>query len=452
MDVYALGRYLRETREARELTLEQAESQLKIRRHVLEGFEQGDFQPGDLSPVQLRGMIRNYATFLGLEADRVLLLYDSALNGTGRRKRGTSAESRGAGDQRIPADRPPSASSAPPVARPATESRRAGRGRRTGRKSRAHRRLIAEQEAALTAALNTPRSITDTNPSLPRVSLGERRELDTRRIARILNTLIIIVIALAAIGVILFVVAQLIQQSQSSVIASDDNPILADFPLTPTFTLAPTFTPRPTDPQIASAPVQNYTGSGVAVTIEAAQRTWLRVLTDGNTQIARLVLPGEVLEYRAQDLILVNASNARALNVIYNGEQQGSFGLRGQAVEIRFGETEMDIMTVAGFGPTPLASPTATSTADSLAATLIFLQTPSPTEGPSPTPTQTPTATTTPPASATPTISPTPSITFTPSPSPTATVTPGPSPTPSVTPPPLPPRVPAASPTPTKSG
>lgn len=77
MDPAALGRYLRESRETKELTLEDAVVALRIRRNVLEAFERGEFDLGD-SPVRVRGMLRNYARYLGLEEDRVLQYYEAA--------------------------------------------------------------------------------------------------------------------------------------------------------------------------------------------------------------------------------------------------------------------------------------------------------------------------------------------------------------------------------------
>ena len=59
MDAQALGRYLRQSRDAKELTLEEAERALHIRRRVLDSFELGDFNIPDMSVVQIRGFIRN---------------------------------------------------------------------------------------------------------------------------------------------------------------------------------------------------------------------------------------------------------------------------------------------------------------------------------------------------------------------------------------------------------
>src|SRR5215216_4870839 len=79
MDAPALGRYLRETREAKELTLDQAEQALRIRRRILELFEAGEFNIVEFAPIQIRGFMRNYARYLGLEEDRIVSYYEAAL-------------------------------------------------------------------------------------------------------------------------------------------------------------------------------------------------------------------------------------------------------------------------------------------------------------------------------------------------------------------------------------
>src|SRR6185436_7962326 len=83
MDAQALGRYLRETREGKEITLDQAEQALRIRRRILESFESGDFNVPDFAAIQIRGFIRNYARYLGLEEDRIVAYYEDALRGGG---------------------------------------------------------------------------------------------------------------------------------------------------------------------------------------------------------------------------------------------------------------------------------------------------------------------------------------------------------------------------------
>jgi len=413
MDAHALGRYLREAREAKELTLEDAVNDLKIRPYILESFEQGDFNLTDFSPVQVRGFIRNYATFLGLDENLIIQYYESSLH----------------------------------------ENRRGRKRRRT-------------QEMPTVAA----RSITDTDPSLPKVvTFGEQKESSQQRVLRLLNFFAVIVVALAALSVIGFVVFQLIEQPEDGGTATGEG-IFGQLPPTATFTVAPTFTPRPTLSALPQVQ-QDFDGRGVAVTIETQQRAWIRVTTDGNEQSARLVTPGERLDYRAFSEIFVSSSNADALVIVYNGQPQGSYGGRGQKVDITFTEDDVSIESGPGFEPTSEFTRTPTPTDARIAATLLAAQTPTSTPGPSPTPTATPTITDTPTItftpsitptpSNTPTITPTPTDTLTPSNTPTATNTPLPTATPTITPTPsdtptptptaiLPPRATSENRTPTK--
>jgi len=76
MDAYSLGEHLREARETAEIDIEEAVAQLRIRRSILEGFEAGEFAIEDTPAVQVRGLLRNYARYLGLDEEHVLQLYE----------------------------------------------------------------------------------------------------------------------------------------------------------------------------------------------------------------------------------------------------------------------------------------------------------------------------------------------------------------------------------------
>jgi cytoskeletal protein RodZ len=66
-----VGEQLREARERKGLDLYRVERDTKIRTKYLEALESGDF--GDLpGEVYARGFLRNYATYLGLDADEVI--------------------------------------------------------------------------------------------------------------------------------------------------------------------------------------------------------------------------------------------------------------------------------------------------------------------------------------------------------------------------------------------
>jgi transcriptional regulator with XRE-family HTH domain len=76
----SLGIWLRRTREARQMDLEDVEQALRIRRRYLQALEMGDYEalPG---AIQARGFLRNYARFLGLPVDDALARYDAEARG-----------------------------------------------------------------------------------------------------------------------------------------------------------------------------------------------------------------------------------------------------------------------------------------------------------------------------------------------------------------------------------
>lgn len=183
MDPTALGRYLRESREAKEKTLDDAVNTLKIRRNILEGFERGEFEITD-TPVRVRGMLRNYAHFLELDEEYVLQYYESAQNPKNRSRRAKKVE--------MP---------------------------------------------------QAPRRITDTPPALPVVKIQEPRSVD---FGSILRTLGMVIVSLMAIGIIAFVVIEMFIMPEvdpdSVVIQATE--LQADGTITATYTA--TWTPAPT--------------------------------------------------------------------------------------------------------------------------------------------------------------------------------------------------------------
>jgi transcriptional regulator with XRE-family HTH domain len=77
-----LGRRLRETREAKGSTLEEAEAATRIRAHFLELLEAGDFAAFESGDVQVRGFLRIYARYLDLSPEEVLGRYRAEVHGT----------------------------------------------------------------------------------------------------------------------------------------------------------------------------------------------------------------------------------------------------------------------------------------------------------------------------------------------------------------------------------
>ena len=87
-DTDTLGVELRAARESRDLSLEQVEKQTRIRIHYLAALEADEYTELP-SAVQARGFLRNYARFLGLDADNLEARFNAVLYNQSRRGRQT---------------------------------------------------------------------------------------------------------------------------------------------------------------------------------------------------------------------------------------------------------------------------------------------------------------------------------------------------------------------------
>ena len=73
-----IGKALHQQREILSLTLEEIENHIHVRQHYLHALEIGDFDHLP-SSVQTRGMLNNYAHYLDMDVDAVLLQYAEGL-------------------------------------------------------------------------------------------------------------------------------------------------------------------------------------------------------------------------------------------------------------------------------------------------------------------------------------------------------------------------------------
>jgi len=229
-------------------------------------------------------LLRNYARWLGLDAAKVMALYESATTAPKSKKRKTR-----------------------------------------GKKRR-------------TAEIPAPAKITDTPPALPKVTLAEQRDRTKSRTRRAFSTLVMMLVAVAAVAIIVYVSADLMMSDDATATPTVENAALlavlqAGDP-TPTYT--PTWTPVAFEPSATPLAALSFSGTGVSLQVEFAQRAWVRINVDGDEQYAGLVRPMDLLEFEAVNQITLTSSNAAALDVTYNGRQQDAYGERGQAVTITF--------------------------------------------------------------------------------------------------------------------
>lgn len=69
-----LGEHLRHAREQRGITILQAEMETRVRAAIIDALEAGDYAQLPPEPF-VRGLIRTYATYLGLDSEQALALY-----------------------------------------------------------------------------------------------------------------------------------------------------------------------------------------------------------------------------------------------------------------------------------------------------------------------------------------------------------------------------------------
>jgi len=75
-----LGVWLRQTREAAGITLEEAEAATHVRRRFLERLENGEFDAFPGGDVQIRGFLRLYARYLNLSPEKAVTRYDGEVH------------------------------------------------------------------------------------------------------------------------------------------------------------------------------------------------------------------------------------------------------------------------------------------------------------------------------------------------------------------------------------
>jgi cytoskeleton protein RodZ len=280
-----VGRELRDRRELLSLHLDEVERNTHVKAHYLDALERGaiDELP---STVQTRGMLSNYATFLDLDVDALLLRFADALQARYR--------------ERNP-QKPP--------------------GRKPGQ--------------PIVANLPPMRSF-------------------------IAGDLIFGVgVALLLVGFAIWGVSRVLTlQSQQNVesTAPSISEILLASPEAPDATLTPTPDAIESFPGQPTVTIVIPTLSGdvnVQVNLVAAERTYMRVIVDGEVAFEGRAVPGTAYPFDAQNQVEVLVGNGAAIRIVYNGRDLGLLGSFGQVVSNIYRADEI---------VTPTGLPTATAT------------------------------------------------------------------------------------------
>jgi cytoskeleton protein RodZ len=310
-----IGRELRGRRELLSLHLEEVERNTHVKAHYLDALERGAMD--DLpSTVQTRGMLSNYATFLDLDVDTLLLRFADALQARYRER-----------NPQKPVRKPgqPIVTNLPPM-----------------------RSFIAGDMV---------------------FGVG---------------------IVLLLVGFAVWGVSRVLTlQSQQNVdpTAPSISEILLASPEAPDSTSTPTPDSIEAFPGQPTITVVIPTLSGdvnVQVNLVAAERTYMRVIVDGEVAFEGRVVPGTAYPFEAQDQVEVLVGNGAAIRIVYNGRDLGLLGSFGQVVSNIYRAAE--IVTPTGL-PTATATITQTPTRTAVpSATSRFTATPAPSNTATPVP------------------------------------------------------------------
>lgn len=339
----AIGEELQKQRSRLSLSVANIEEITHIPFHYLQALEAGKFDELP-SPVQGRGMLSNYAEFLNLDTDRVLLKYAEALQ---------------------------------------------------------HKR---EEAQALVEKKGNKRTFHLPKPGgMRRQGLAPARSIFSLDIF-IVILLAVITFGSLIWGASAIVSYQVDPKSTKTAQAAYDalsRTATADAVLLTASTTETTGTVTVATETVTAAPVNEGptatlaapTSSGfpIQVFVVALQRAYLQIIVDGKVAFNGRVLPGNPYLFSGNKRIELISGNASALQVIYNQTDLGTLGASGEVVHLIFTLTEYGTPTL-----TPSITPSATlkpSKTPKPSNTYPPTRTPRPSSTPKPTRTSTPTGT-----------------------------------------------------------
>jgi cytoskeleton protein RodZ len=292
-----VGKQLVDQRELLGLSLDDVERHTHLRIRYLKALENGSLD--DLpSPVQGRGMLKNYADFLGLDTDPLLLTFADGLRAGLTQRRPETTEQ---ASQRTPT--------------PQQESRR--------RRFLSRDVLIGAFVVLFLLAFGVWGGLQIAEIR----SISEEVEPTPPSIA----------------DVLLPTPTATIQPTPTATVlaAIDAEAII---------------TPNQSNPQDSEAAVTPIALIGpVRVQIFIRERAYMRIVVDGETQFDGRVLAGSVYAYAGQELIEIVTGSGSALQVFYNEQDIGVLGTYGEAVNFV-------ITIDGAQTPTPTITPTSTAT------------------------------------------------------------------------------------------
>lgn len=292
-----IGRTLTTQRELLGLTLEDVVRYTHIRRHYLEALEEGalDRLP---SPAQGRGMLDNYAVFLGMDPEPVLLRFAEGLQARLRVRQDTQQKVDGKPARRKrPLPKPVQRLLSPDI-------------------------LIGVTFAVFLVAfmiwgavrIFAMRTLQTPQPTAPSIA-----------------------------DVLLATPSPGITPTAQSEVATLPGALATGFLAAGATEIAP------------AIPLSTGNVSGVQVYVTVLQRSWMRAIVDGKIQFEGRVIPGSAYPFVGETSVEILTSNGAGLQVFYNQQDLGVLGQLGEIVRRLF-----TLEGIVSPTPTVTRTPTAT--------------------------------------------------------------------------------------------
>ncbi len=334
-----IGDKLRSQRELMGLSLGDVERHTHIRIHYIQALESGDI--GHLpSPVQGRGMLSNYASFLGLDTEAILLRFADGLQADlynrQAARHATTQTAQNQEDTRLPA-------------RPSQLKRLFSMDLFVGGFIIVFLLGFSVWGVLRISKLNAGKQPSPTAPSVSEILLSTPDGIT----------------------------AQAITPLPGGQVSAIPTQIAETLPLTGTLQ------PAPTETALVYAATPGQSNAPILVNVVASQRAWMQVIVDGETLFDGRVLPGTAYTFAGNEQVSLLTGDGSALRVYFNQQDLGILGSFGEVVERVFTLTGVEI-------PTPAVPPTSTPAPTSTITPTPTQTPPGAVSTPTPTPTRKP--------------------------------------------------------------
>ena len=273
-----LGTELREARDAKGISLAEAEAATHIKERYLNALEVNDWAVLP-TPVKARGFLRNYAVYLGIDEDRAISRFSQMT-----RSAGVSLPPPAAADSSVPTTNQDGA-----VFRP--------------------RDIDIDSAATVSTWLSSD---------------------------IVVGVALALVVALIGFALIRFAFGNSDDDSGALSTTPGLTPVTGRSTPLETLTTEAEISAGEATPA-AIVPTFDASAGNVQLKLEATEHVWVRVTVDGARVLEGILTPDAPQTWEGNQQVVLETANGAGLSAVVNGQPQGPLGERGQEVTLAWG-------------------------------------------------------------------------------------------------------------------